>query len=232
MYKFSHFLQYSQGNTLLSHANETRNLCHERYGHLKYMYLQALIKEIMVEGFSTIKFSNDTCKWCVVGKHVERRYEKGKEISVFQVIDLIHSDLIGPLPKPSYGNSRYVFTFIDDFSWFCLVYFLKLKYEVFYTLKAYKDLVENACGKKIKFLMTENGNEYVNNKLQQLCHEIGIQMQHFVPYTPQQNGVAERKNRALKEMETCMMEENKLSHKIWDESINCAAYIQNISPHK
>ena len=97
MYKFSHFLQYSQGNALLSHANEKRNLWNERYGHLIYMYLQALIKEIMVEGFSTIKFSNDTCKGCVVGKHVERIYEKGKERSIFQVLDLIHSDLMGPL---------------------------------------------------------------------------------------------------------------------------------------
>ena len=121
MYKFSHFLQYSQGNALLSHANETINLWHERYDHLNYMYLQELIKEIMVEGFSTIKFSNDTCKGCVVGKHVERRYEKGKERSVFQVIDLIHSDLIGPLPTGSYGNSSYVFTFIDNFSRFWLV---------------------------------------------------------------------------------------------------------------
>ena len=79
------------------------------------------------------------------------------------MFDMIHSKLIGPLPTPSYGNSRYVFTFIDDFSRFCLVYFLKLKYEVFYTLKVYKALVENACGKKIKFIMTENGKKYVEN---------------------------------------------------------------------
>ena len=53
-----------------------------------------------------------------------------------------------------------------------------------------------------------------------------------MPYTPQQNGVAERKDGALKEMETCMMEEKDLSPKIWDEAINCAAYFQNRSPHK
>ena len=58
----------------------------------------------------------------------------------------------------------------------------------------YKTLVENACGNKIKVLRTENGKEYVNNNLQHLCEECGIKMQHSVPYTPQQNGVAERKN--------------------------------------
>ena len=57
-------------------------------------------------------------------------------------------------------------------------------------------------------------------------------MQHSVPYTPQQNGVAERKNMALKEMETCMIEAKDLIPKLWDEAINYDAYIQNISLHK
>ena len=57
-------------------------------------------------------------------------------------------------------------------------------------------------------------------------------MQHSVPYTPQQNGVAERKNRALKEMATCMLEDKDLCPNIWDEAINCASYVQNIFPHK
>ena len=69
----------------------------------------------MVEGLPTIKFSNGACEGCVVGKHIERRYEEGKARAI-QVLDLIHSDLIGPLPTPSYRNSRCVLTFIDDFS--------------------------------------------------------------------------------------------------------------------
>ena len=57
-------------------------------------------------------------------------------------------------------------------------------------------------------------------------------MKHLVPYTPQQNGVAERKNKALKEMETCMIEAKDLIPNIWDESIKCGTYIQNIYIHK
>ena len=119
----------------------------------------------MVEGLLTIKFSNGTCKGCVVGKHIEHKYEKGKASRVVQVLELVHSDIIGPLPTPSYGNSSYVLTFIDDFSR-C---FLKLKSEVFETLKVWKALVENACGNKIKVLRTENGKEYVINSFSQLC---------------------------------------------------------------
>ena len=135
MHKFSHFLPYSQGNALLSHANETRNLWHDRYGHLNYRNLQPLSKEIMVEGIPTIKFSIGTCKGCVVGKHVERKYEKGKARRNVQVLDLIHSYIIWPHPTPLHWNSRYVLTFIYDFSRYYWVYFLKLKYEIFETFK-------------------------------------------------------------------------------------------------
>ena len=112
------------------------------------------------------------------------------------------------------------------------MYFLKQKSEVFETLKVLKDLFENMCGYKIKVIRTENGKEYFNKNLQHICHEHGIDMHHYVPYTPQQNGVVEHKNIATKEMETCMMEEKDLSPKIWDEAINCVSYVQNISPHK
>ena len=130
---------------------------------------------------------------------------------------LVHSYLIGPLPTPS----SMVLAFIDYFSMFCWVYFLKLKSEVFETLKVWKALAENQCGNKIKFLRTDNGKEYMTKSFWHLYEECGIQMQYLIPYKPQQNCVAERKNRALKEMATCMIEAMDLSPKLWDESINC-----------
>ena len=57
-------------------------------------------------------------------------------------------------------------------------------------------------------------------------------MEHSVPYTPQHNGVAERENRSLKEMETCLLQDKNLSPSLWDEAVNCASYIQNRVPHK
>ena len=74
--------------------------------------------------------------------------------------------------------------------------------------------------------------EYVKSEFIQYCVDIGIQMQHSIPYTPQQNGVAERKNISLKEMATCMTEAKTLPPKYWVEAINYVAYIQNRVPHK
>ena len=133
-----------------------------------------------------------------MGKHPERSYEKGKERRATQTLGLVHSYLIGPLPTPSYGGSMYFLTFIDDYYRFCWAYFLKLKYEVFETLKIWNALVENQSGNRIKILGTKNGREYVNKNMQHLFEECGIQMQHSVPYTPHQNGVAERKTKLSK----------------------------------
>ena len=80
--------------------------------------------------------------------------------------------------------------------------FPQAKSEVYEIFKDFKVCVDNFSGKNISALSTNNGKEYVNNNLQELCEENGIQMQHIVPYAPQQNGVVECKNRALKEVTT------------------------------
>ena len=95
------------------------------------------------------------------------------------------------------------------------MFFLKLKYEVFKIFKAFKSFVEKFRTNKIKVFKNDNGKIYVNNNIQHLCEYNGIQMQHSVPYTPQQNGVAECKNRALKEMATSTLDAKYLSHNIW-----------------
>jgi transposase InsO family protein len=105
--------------------------------------------------------------------------------------------LCGPLSSP-FSGCKYFLTFIDDFSRCTWVYFLKLKSEVFDTFLAYRALVEKQSGHQIQRLRIDNGGEYVNNNFTSYGTTQGIQMQHTVPYTPQQNGVAERKNRTLK----------------------------------
>jgi transposase InsO family protein len=127
---------------------------------------------------------------------------------------------------------RFVLIFVDDFSHFTWIYFLRKKYEVFQHLKDFKALVETQSGKKIKVLLTDNGGEYVNHEIHNIFHEAGIQLQHTVPYTPQQNEVAEQKNRSLKEMASCMLHAKSLPQRLWAEALNCATYIQNRSPHR
>ena len=110
-------------------------------------------------------------------------------------------------------------TFIDEFSRYYWVYFLKHKSDVFGRFKVFKALVENQYGRKLKILKYENGGDYVKSDFIHYCEDTGIWMQHSIPYTPQQNGVAERKNRSLKEMATCMMEAKTLPPNFWAGAI-------------
>ena len=77
-------------------------------------------------------------------------------------------------------------------------------------------MVENQSGRKVKVLRFDNSGEYVKYEFLQYCEDAGIQMQHSIPYTPQQNGVAERKNRSLKEMATYMMEAKNFPPMFWE----------------
>ena len=120
--------------------------------------------------------------------------------------------------------------FVDDFSRFTCIFFLRQKSKVFQHLKDFKAHVETNSEKKIEFLRTDNEGEYVNHEIQNIFHEVGIQLHHMVPYTSQQNGVAERKS--LKEMASCMIHAKSLPQILWDEELNSSTYIQNISPHR
>ena len=96
----------------------------------------------------------------------------------------------------------------------------------------FKAFVEKQSGHQILKLRSDNGREYVNNKFINFCTKHGIQLPHSVPYTPKQNGVAERKNSTLKEIANCMLQLKWVSLNFWAETINCANYIVNRTPTK
>ena len=128
------------------------------------------------------------------------------------------------------NGSRYLLTFIDYFSRYTWVFFLKKKSEVCEKKIELKALIKNASGIKINILRYDNGGEYVSNEFLHIFSQIGIQVQHSIPYTPQRNGVAERKNQSLKEMTTCMLESKKLATNLWSEAMHAVVYIQNRVP--
>ena len=116
-------------------------------------------------------------------KHPQETVNKGKSWRAYAPFDLIHGDLMGPFSHPSIKKVRFVLIFVDDFSHFIWIYFLRKKSEVFQHLKDFKALVETQSGKKIKVLRTDNGGEYVNHEIHNIFHEARIQLYHIGPYT-------------------------------------------------
>ena len=142
-------------------------------------------------------------------------------------LELVHSDVCGPLQAESIGGSRYFVTFIDDYSRCVSVYFIKHKTEVFEKFKLFEAMVTKECGEPIMKLRTDNGGEYVSKDFQAYLASKGIEHQLTVPHSPQQNGVAERLNRTLMESARSMLSHSNMPNKFWAEAVATAAYLRN-----
>lgn len=173
LYTFSKFIE-SESSLVLTHADYSSRFLHDKFGHINYRYMQQLSKNEMVEGLPNVNFSKEVCEGCVLGKHHREKFDTGKTHRASSPLDLIHSDLVGPFPHPSINKARYVLTFIDDFSRYTWVYLLRVKSEVFAHFEDFKALVETQSERNIKSLCTDNGGEYVNTTLENLCFESGI----------------------------------------------------------
>jgi hypothetical protein len=201
LYTFYKFIE-PDSSLLLTHVDGSSRIWNERFRHLNFRYMQQINNQILVDGLQDIHFSKGIYEGCVLGKHPQEKFDKEKTQRASSPLDLIHSDLMGPFPHPSIRKARFILIFVDDFSRFTWIYFLRQKSEVFQHLKDFKSLFETQSGKKIKVLLTDNEREYVNYEIYNICHEAGIQLQHIVHYTLQQNIVVEWKNISLKEMES------------------------------
>ena len=210
-------------------SGEKTMLWHQRLGHIGEKGLRILHRDGMVEGMSNFSLDFDFCENCVYGKQNRVSFPSGAK-RANKILELVHSDVFGPVSVPSLGKSVYYVSFIDDFSRNTWIYFLRKKSEVFDKFKEFKALVENQTEKKIKVLRTDNGGEFCSKEFEEFCKKCGIARQKTTPYTPQQNGVAERMNKTLMERARSMLSGVGLGHEFWAEAVDTACYLVNRSP--
>jgi transposase InsO family protein len=123
----------------------------------------------------------------------------------------VHTDLVGPNTTKYLKGERYFMLLVDDYTRMTAVCFLKNKSEAFENFKIYKEMVENEMDSRIKCLRLDNGGEFTSKKFMDYCNNHGIKRQFFVARKPQQNGVVERKNRTVQEMDRTMIMDSKLT---------------------
>lgn len=202
-------------------------LWHRRLGHLNYQGL-CKMRDGAVLGidFKKNSLEIERCETCAMGKQCRQPFKKS-ETETKGILDLIHSDMMGPMETLSIGKARYILTFIDDFSRKVFCYFLKNKSDAFERFVELKNFVENQTERKIKALRTDNGTEYLSTRFEQMLKNSGIQHQLTTPYTPEQNGVAERYNRTIIERAKCLLYDASLTKTYWAEAVNMAVYLIN-----
>jgi transposase InsO family protein len=155
------------------------------------------------------------------------KFKKKGRLKAEGTLDLVHTDLCGPIGVKSMGGAEYILTFIDDYSRKSDIYLLKRKSEVFDYFKMYKNRVERETGQKIKILRSDNGTEFNNNVMSAFLTMEGIKHELTTIYSPQQNGTAERLNRTLLEKTRCLLKDANLPNLFWGEAVKTANYIRN-----
>ncbi|KAL0367080.1 UNVERIFIED_CONTAM: Transposon Ty2-B Gag-Pol polyprotein [Sesamum radiatum] len=148
------------------------------------------------------------------------------------LLDLVHTDVCGPLSIPARGGFSYIITFTDDHSRYGYVYLMRYKSEAFGRFKEYRLEIENQTNRKIKALRSDRGGEYLSGEFIDYLKENGILSQWTPPGTPQLNGVAERRNRTLLDMVRSMMSFTELPPSFWGHALETAVKLLNISPSK
>lgn len=227
LYKIKFKLNNESSNANL--AVELNNeLWHQRYGHLNYDSLLKINNLNLVNGLNFCNNKNKSlCEVCVKSKQRCLSYGSKRNVSK-RVLELVHTDICGPITPASHNENRYLVTFIDDFSRFVMVYIIKSKDQVFDCFKHYEaKVVALFCDKSISKIRCDNGGEYSSNIFKDFCDKKGIQISYTPPYTPQLNGVAERMNQTLLDMARSMILQAELDKMFWEEAVLTAAYITN-----
>jgi hypothetical protein len=216
--------------TAMAHAIENScELWHRILAHINYKALPYICK--VVTSLPELKVNHEgVCNGCAQGKNIKNPFPK-RDNKEEGVLELIHSDVCGPMPSTSISGYVYYVSFIDDYSCKTWMYLLKSKDEVFNKFKEFKALIENLSERKIKIHRSDNGGEYTSKEFVNFCRDVGIKRELTTPYNPQQNGVAERKNRTIMEAVKTMIHDQDLPMCLWAEAAMTTVYVQNRLSH-
>ncbi|GJT47870.1 putative ribonuclease H-like domain-containing protein [Tanacetum coccineum] len=204
------------------------NTWHRRLGHINFKIMNKLVKGNLVKGLPSKIFANDhSCVACQKGKQHKASYKTKLVNSISKPSHMLHMDLFGPTNVKSLMKNSYCLVITDDFSRFSWVFFFTTKDETCGILKTFITGIENQLDHKVKVIRCDNGTEFKNRIMNQFCEIKGIKREFSVARTPQQNGVAERKNRTLIEATRTMLVDSMLPTTFWAEAVNIVCYVLN-----
>ena len=192
------FTKKAQPKTCFIAKSSKGWLWHRRLGHVGMRNLDKLIKGNHIHGVNDVIFDKDRlCSACQAGKQVGGRHPVKNIMTTGRPLELLHMQLFGPNSYKSLGGNSFGLVIDDDFSRFTWVFFLDDKSQVQKIFKNFARKAQNQFEVKIKKVRIDNGTEFKNANVDTFLDEEGISHEFSATYTPQQNGVVERKNRTL-----------------------------------
>ncbi|KAD7117108.1 hypothetical protein E3N88_04376 [Mikania micrantha] len=186
----------------------------------------------LVQGIPRINHGSQICDACLVGKHSRAPFPNQSSYKSLKPLDLVYRDLCGPISPSTNSGKKYVFLIVDDCTRYMWAYFLESKDQAFENFKEFKLMVENEVGTRLKMLRTDRGGEFTSNEFSQYCKDNGIARQLTAPYSPQQNGLVERRNRTIMSTTRSMLKASNMPQNFWGEAVRHAIYVLNRVPTK
>nr|GEW86751.1 hypothetical protein [Tanacetum cinerariifolium] len=190
--------------------------------------MNKLVRNNLVKGLPSKCFENDhTCVACLKGKQHKASCKTKLVNSVSKPLHTLHMDLFGPTSVSSLDHKWYWLVVTDDFSMFTWTLFLRTKDETSSILRNFITEIENLKDLKVKIIRCDNAGEFKNKEMNEFCTKKCIRREFSNARTPQQNGVAERRNRTLIKVARTMLADAKLPVTFWAEAVNTACYVRN-----
>ncbi|CAN1279836.1 Retrovirus-related Pol polyprotein from transposon TNT 1-94 [Linum perenne] len=203
-------------------------LWHKRFGHISSARIAKLQSLRLVRGLLVLKTTKDFfCDACVKAKQTKTSFKSISSISTEKPLDLLHMDLFGPTNIQSLGGKLYEFVVVDDFSRFTWVFFLAKKDECFQKFTEFAHQITNSLDLQIRTIRSDNGGEFTSSCFENFCSSFGIKHFFSASRTPQQNGVVERKNKALLDLSRTMLLDFNTPKRFWAEAVSTACYVLN-----
>jgi hypothetical protein len=207
------------------------HLWYRRIGHINFQSFYHMTSRGLVTGTPALPLIKHVCKSCAMGKMYKDMVPKIRTMPTTRPLQLILSDLCGPLPITSKTGNKYILTFIDDYTYTTWRYFLAMKSQTLAIFKQFKTLVETPLH-KIQTLRSDRGGEYLSVDFNLYCNTQGIHQQLTAAYSPYRNGLAERKNMMILKGIRSIEVGTKSPKYLWEEITKAVNYIQNRCPTK
>jgi transposase InsO family protein len=220
--KSDHYKLYGTAEAMLASELPCVHELHKRFAHRNLQDIRHMVKLGLQ---SRPCECNDFCEDCTKGKMARRPFKRSKGVQ--DVLDVVVSDVHGPMPVESLGRKRYFVTFIDAKSKYSEVHYMRQKNEVPDRTIEFIERLKTQFNKKPKVFRSDRGTEYLDQRLQNYLAREGIWYETTVGYAPQQNGIAERKNRTLGEGALTLLSDSKLPQNHWAEAVAFVNYCNN-----
>jgi hypothetical protein len=194
---------------------------HSRLGHLHFRTMYELGAKDMVHGMPNVERIEQVCEGCTLGKQHRTTFPRATSFIAAERLELTHGDLCGPISPVTPGGNIYFLLVVDDCTRYMWLEVLRSKDEALKFFKKISALEENEKGLKMKAFRTDRGGEFNSKEFTDFCSEKGIKRHTTSPYSPQQNGVVERRNQTIVEMARCMLKSMKMPSVFWAEAVQC-----------